>query len=84
MDNIGHEAYDLNWHDFPLELRKHIIVIIARSQEKISFDGLGLIGCSIEVFGNVSKHDFIGKKSYEFHWFLRTAFQIILFVLPCI
>lgn len=54
MENIGHEAYESNWHDFPPALRKLIIVIIARSQEEISFGGLGLIGCSIEVFGNVS------------------------------
>ncbi|XP_031617477.1 odorant receptor 4-like [Contarinia nasturtii] len=51
--NIGDIAYDSNWYHYPPELRKHIILIIARSQEDIIFSGLSLIGCSVEVFGNL-------------------------------
>lgn len=55
VTNIGNIAYDSNWYDYPPTLQKHIIIIIARSQEDIIFSGLNLIGCSIEVFGNVSQ-----------------------------
>lgn len=53
--DIGTTAYDSNWFDCSPELRKYIVLIIARSQESINFTGLGLIYCNMEVFGKVSE-----------------------------
>lgn len=51
---IGDAAYDSNWYDFPLELRKYIFLMIVRSQKPIDFTGFGIIHCSLENFGKVS------------------------------
>lgn len=50
----GDIVYASNWYEYPLEFRKNIISIIARSQEPIQFTGFKLIGGSLEVFGIVS------------------------------
>lgn len=47
-------VYDLNWIDYPVRMRKYIILLIARSQQPIIFSGLFLFPCSLEVFGLVS------------------------------
>lgn len=54
VKSMGRIAYDSNWYEYPPEIRKHLILIIARSQTTTIFNGLKLIGCSIEVFGIVS------------------------------
>lgn len=51
---IGDSVYDLNWYDYPPNLRKHMTLIIVRSQRKIYFNGLNLINCTLETFGKVS------------------------------
>lgn len=50
---IGDTVYDLNWFDQPVEMQKYVTLMIARSQERIYFSGLGLITCSLEAFGKV-------------------------------
>lgn len=54
MRNIVEIAYDSNWYDYPPEFRKYIILIVAKSQEDSEFSGLNLMGCAIEVLGNVN------------------------------
>lgn len=49
-----HLCYDSNWPQYPLDLQKYFILMIARSQQPIDFNGLGIIHCNLEVFGNVS------------------------------
>lgn len=51
---IGNVIYDLNWIDYPVNMRKYIILLIARSQQPIIFSGLYLFPCTLEVFGLVS------------------------------
>lgn len=48
-------AYNANWFDYPSDLRKFIILITAQSRTKINFNGLGLIGCNLEIFGKVRR-----------------------------
>ncbi|XP_031629238.1 putative odorant receptor 92a [Contarinia nasturtii] len=52
---IGFSAYDANWFEYPSVLQKYLILIIARSQEPIHFDGLNIIYCTLEVFGKLCK-----------------------------
>lgn len=54
VKNLGNIAYESNWYEYPQEIRKHLVMIIARSQAKTLFNGLYFIGCSMEVFGIVS------------------------------
>lgn len=53
ISNIQQRVYDLNWYNFPPELRKHFILIMAQSQRTVHFDGLGLVHCTLECFGAV-------------------------------
>lgn len=50
---VGDTAYNTSWFDYPLELQKHFILIIARSQEDVHFTGFNLVRCTLEVFGKV-------------------------------
>lgn len=52
--SIGHILYNLNWLDYPLDIQKSIICIILRSQEPAYFTGLGMLRCTLQVFGDVS------------------------------
>lgn len=51
--SIGNDAYFLKWYYYPPMLQKYFTLIIAQSQGKVQFTGLGLIYCSIETFGKV-------------------------------
>lgn len=51
---IGDIAYDLNWFEYPVEMQKYVILIIGRTSKRDEFSGLGLIPCSMEMFGKVS------------------------------
>lgn len=53
VSTINHTIKGLNWFDQPVELQKYIILMVLRSQERMYFSGLGLITCSLEVFGKV-------------------------------
>lgn len=54
VSTVGFTAYDCNWFDYPVELRKYIILIIARSQQPAEFTGLKLFQCTLDVFGKVN------------------------------
>lgn len=52
--SISDVIYDSNWYDQPIEIQKYIGLMIARSQEEVNFSGIGLVTCSLEVFGKVN------------------------------
>lgn len=51
--SIDLTVYNANWLDYPLDLRKYIILVITQSQSKINFNGFSLISCSLEAFAKV-------------------------------
>lgn len=51
--SIGDSAFNANWIDFPPDLRKYIIMIIMRSNDKVYFTGLGIVRCTLAVFAEV-------------------------------
>lgn len=53
VSEIGDAAYGLNWFEHPLEIQKYVILIMARSNERVAFSGFHLITCSMEKFGKV-------------------------------
>lgn len=62
----GDIVYDLNWFDHPAEIQKYVILMIARSHERIEFTGLGLVSCTLEGFRKVStRHQSIMHYSLE-------------------
>lgn len=52
--SIGDAAYESNWYYLPPKIHKYITMVIIRSQYSVYFTGLGLVRCTLEVFGNVS------------------------------
>lgn len=54
MYTIGGGIYAIDWFHLPVEFQSKIILIIARSQKRVHFNGLGLVHCSLEVLGKVS------------------------------
>lgn len=51
--NIQRSVYNLNWYDFPHNLRKHFVLIMAQSQRTACFDGLALVRCTLASFAIV-------------------------------
>lgn len=51
--SLGDFAYNSNWYDYPPQLQKYMVLVIARSQEPIYFSGFSLVRCTLEVFGKV-------------------------------
>lgn len=77
ITRLGFTVYNSNWYDFPNDLQKYIPLVIIRSREPVYFTGLGLIRCTLKVFGDVSKFpmciwwvDFIMHTSFQL---LRTS-----------
>lgn len=50
---LSQTVFNTNWFDWPPEIQKYFILVIARSQKQFEFTGLGLLGCSLEVLGKV-------------------------------
>lgn len=51
--SLGFIAYDSNWHEYPPHLRKHIILIIKRSQKPALFSGFEIIHSTLNTFAQV-------------------------------
>lgn len=51
---IGDDLYNSNWYDYSLELRKHAMLIIMRSQKVVRFTGFKVVTCTLEVLLTVS------------------------------
>lgn len=57
--SIDSIVYNANWRNYPPELQKYFILIIAQSQSNINFNGFNLLSCSLEAFAKVLiVHDF--------------------------
>lgn len=54
IESVADIAYDSNWYEYPMECRKHFLLIIARSQETVYFMGYGVVRATLEVFGKVN------------------------------
>lgn len=50
---IGNSVYDLDWYEYPANLQKYIILIIARSQKDAHFSGFSMVHCTLVAFGQV-------------------------------
>lgn len=53
IESIAGMAYDTNWYQYPMEVRMHIVLVIARAQIPIAFMGKGVVRATLEVFGKV-------------------------------
>lgn len=51
--SVDNMVYNADWLDYPVVLRKYIILIIAQSRSTGYFDGFGLISCTLEAFAKV-------------------------------
>lgn len=75
ISKMGDTVYGFNWFDQPVKMQKFMILMIARSQERIYFSGLGLVTCSLEAFGkvcisfNLNKTRFDIGTLYSYHFF---------------
>lgn len=58
MASIGDMAYESVWYDYSVQLRKNIILIVTRSRKVAHFTGLGLVICTVEVFGKVNRFNY--------------------------
>lgn len=54
MNEIGDTLYNSNWYTYPDEVKKFMIIVIARSQKTIYFTGFKMVRCTLEVFMRVS------------------------------
>lgn len=53
ISHLGDAVYNTDWFDFPIDLQKCFVLIMAKSQEDVHFTGLNLVGCTLEIFGKV-------------------------------
>lgn len=51
---VGQTTFNSNWYMFPPELQKYLILIIARSQKPVYFNGFGLVHCTLETLAKVN------------------------------
>lgn len=73
--DLSQTVYNSNWLDWAPEFRKYSILIMARSQQPVYFNGLGLIYCSLGVFGKVRQfRHFDHSKNAEIVFF---SFQLL-------
>lgn len=54
ITSIGDFAYSSNWYDYPPQVQRYLVMIIARSHVQHYFDGFGFIYCTMEVLVKVS------------------------------
>lgn len=71
ISSLGDVVYDLNWYEYPIELRKYFVLIIARSHTPIEFTGLGLIYCTLYSFGRVSLRNVFRLESKSIYTFVK-------------
>lgn len=62
---VGQTTFNLNWYDYPPELQKFIVLIVARSQKPAYFTGLGIVHCSLETLGKVSNIEPLSEKDKD-------------------
>lgn len=53
--SIDQTVYNANWPDYPPDVRKYIILIIAQSRSNVNFNGFKILSCNLEIFAKVRK-----------------------------
>lgn len=53
MTTIPRYVYDVNWYEYPLELREYCQIVLMRSQQPFYFTGFKVIKCTLETFTKV-------------------------------
>lgn len=83
MNTIGGIIYAIDWFQLPVELQSQIILIIARSQKHVHFNGFGLVHCSLEVLGKVRNCEVVSMDfdSFSLIWHSFIVVENIHFVL---
>lgn len=56
MEIIGEKIFEPKWFELPVKHQKPIILIISRSQQKLRFNGGGMVYCTLESFGKVREN----------------------------
>lgn len=52
---MSDSLYDCNWHEVPIHLQKHFIIMIAGAQRPLDYSGYGIINLNLETFCSVSQ-----------------------------
>lgn len=52
-EDVGTIAYNLDWHLYPLDAQKCILLMMKLSERKLYLKGFGGIGCTREIFKQV-------------------------------
>lgn len=53
FEKMGDSLYESNWMDFPVEMQKHLIVMIAYMQKPIYYHGFGILNVDLVTFVHV-------------------------------
>lgn len=70
FENIGIFVYELNWYRYPIELQKHLQMIILSSQKGCYIEGYCNTQCTRETFKQVNSSNwFYGIALYFYHTF---------------
>lgn len=78
ISNMQRSVYNLNWYNFPPQLQKHFILIMAQSQRPLCFTGFGFVRCKLISFGIVTiKNELCLFNLLCFVWYL-IVFRISL------
>lgn len=48
--DLGNAIYEGKWYEYPGDLRKNTVLLIARAQHTNYFTGLKVMHCTLEVF----------------------------------
>lgn len=75
--NIGNSACYSKYYEYPLKMRKYLILIMVRSQSPVYFTGLKLIRCTLEVFMKVRLYD-SDLISFLIIWFILFFYRLQL------
>lgn len=77
LADIGEAAYKSQWYLYPANVRKHIILIIRRSQMSFEFHGMKIIYCNLETFCKVNANSLSNRQLF-FIKFLFVFFFLFL------
>lgn len=54
---INQAVYNIEWYEYPPSLRKHLVIMMMRTQKPTHIKGFKMITCSLETFMSVSRHN---------------------------
>lgn len=53
-EKMADSLYEFDWHKLPVNLQKHVILMIANTQQPLFYDGFGVVVLNLETFTSVS------------------------------